>query len=82
MEESSFFQIYKLRKKFRYLIHSGFQKNKLLGIYRSCITEKLNGFHIVKVKTGNKTRALYLPIDIIFGLVKHQKIKINCFFST
>lgn len=39
----------------------------------SCLTEKLNGFY----KKPN-----FLLIDRIYKPVKHQKMKINCDFST
>ena len=82
MQEKYFFRIYELRKKFRYLIHTNSQKNKIAIDLLSCITEKFNVFHILRVEAENDMRFLYAPIDMIFDLAKHRKIKIYCFFST
>ena len=46
-----FLRMFELRKKFHYLLKSNLCKN-----VSSCITEKLNGFHIVSLKFGKKLR--------------------------
>ena len=81
MQEKYFFRIYELRKNFRYLIHTNSQKNKIAIDLLSCITEKFNAFHILRIKPENDMRSLYAPIDTIFDLVKNRKIKIYCSFS-
>ena len=71
-----------LEKKFRYLTQTNSQKNKIARELLSCITEKLNGFHIVRMETENEIKVLYYSTDIIFDPVKHHKIRSNSFFST
>ena len=57
-----------------------------LRIYESnkkfCLIEKFNGFYIVLMEYDQKERSKFVPINIIFKPVKHQKMKINCYFST
>ena len=81
MQEKYFFRIYELRKNFRYLIHTNSQKNKIAIDLLSCITEKFNAFHILRIEAENDMRSLYARIDMIFDLVKNRKIKIYCSFS-
>ena len=47
----------------------------------SCIVETFNGFHIACMEYDKKARKKFSPTDIIYKPVKHQKIKINCYFS-
>lgn len=64
MQEMSFFRIHKLRKKFRYVIYTNYQKTKITRDLSNCITEKLNGFHIAGMETKNELRVLYSSIDL------------------
>ena len=53
MQEMPFFRIYKLRKKFGYIIYSNSHKNKITKDLLSGITEKFNGIHIVRMEAEN-----------------------------
>ena len=42
----------------------------------------MKGFHIVCMECDTKETKKFSPTDITYDLVKHQTIKINCYFST
>ena len=48
----------------------------------SFIKEKFSGFPIVRSEIENKTKKLFLPVDIVFNPTKHRATKINCYFSS
>ena len=77
MKDKIFFRMYGTRKKFNYLLETTSKRNHITRDLPSCLTEKFNGFHIVRIEAENEIRVLYPPID-----TKHFKIKINCLFST
>ena len=48
----------------------------------SCITENINGSEVVRSRCENEERILFTLISIIFDSIKHDKYKIDCYFST
>lgn len=77
-----FRRVYEMRKRFRYLIHTVSENNKMKIDLSSCITEKFSRFQMVKLLLKNKIRMEFKPIDVVFGSVKHYKQNRNCYFIT
>ena len=46
-----------------------------------CITEKYNGFHIVRLEFAKKLTQEFVPIDIMYKPVRKCTKIINCYFS-
>ena len=47
-----------------------------------CITEKYNGFHIVRLEFVKRLTQKFVPIDIIYKPVRKCTEIINCYFSS
>ena len=75
-------RVYEMRKRFRYLVHTVSENNKMKIDLSSCITEKFSRFQMVKLLLKNKIRMEFKPIDVVFGSVKHYKQNRNCYFIT
>ena len=56
MEKNLFLGVYKLRKKFRYLIKKYPSKNEVVRDLLAYVEERFNGFDIVKNKQKRKKR--------------------------
>lgn len=82
LEIKIFRRVYEMRKRFRYLIHTVSENNKMKIDLSSCITEKFSRFQMVKLLLKNKIRMEFKPIDVVFGSVKHYKQNRNCYFIT
>ena len=81
-KEGYFSRIYEFRKKIRYLIHENTEKKNVKQNLSSFLTEKFNGFFIVRMEYDKKKKTKFLPIDVIHKPVKDQKMTINCYFLT
>ena len=75
-----FFQVYELKQKFGYITINSSHKNEVVRKFSSCLIQKINGFFIVWIENKGEIRKKFLPIDIIYKLVKTTK-KIDCNFS-
>ena len=75
-----FFQVYELKQKFGYITINSSHKNEVVRKFSSCLIQKINGFFIVRIENKGEIRKTFLPIDIIYKLVKTTK-KIDCNFS-
>lgn len=82
LEIKIFRRVYEMRKRFRYLVHTVSENNKMKIDLSSCITEKFSRFQMVKLLLKNKIRMEFKPIDVVFGSVKHYKQNRNCYFIT
>ena len=49
--------MYTLRKKFRYLIKKGPNKNEVAPDLSACVKERFNGFDIVKILQERKKKS-------------------------
>ena len=56
-------------------------KKKIIRQLPSCITEKFNGFQIIRMEYEKKVRNKFLPIAIIYDPGKSETQKVNCFSS-
>ena len=56
MKNRFFLRVYEIKDKFRYLIKKDSQKKKVMRDLSSCITERFNGFDIVKLELDRELR--------------------------
>ena len=82
MSKTLFLRVYRLRKKFRYLIKKVPQNKNIFQKYLSvCVEEHFNGFQIVRRITENERKQFFKPIDIMYRPVSKINQTINCYFS-
>ena len=78
MHFNFFFRFSELHGTFRYLVFSNSEKRNIVRNVLSCITEKFNGYKIVRPKNNRKMRKIFHLIDLIFKATRNQKREINC----
>ena len=76
-----FLRIFEQKSKFRYITETKTDKKNRIREISTCVTEKYNGFSIVRIDFDKKLRQNFLPIDIIYTPVKKQDEIIDCFFT-
>ena len=76
-----FLRVYEIKNKFRCLIKEGSEKKKVMKDLSSCITERFNGFNIVKLELDRELRREMFPIYILYRPVR-KRVNIDCFFTT
>ena len=81
MKSHLLLRVYEIKDKFRYLIKEDSQKKKVMRDLSSCITERFNGFNIVKLELDRELRREMYPLDILYKPVKKQG-NVDCFFTT
>ena len=81
VEKHLLLRVYEIKDKFCYLIKEDYEKKKVIRDLSSCITERFNGFNIVKLELDRQLRCEISPIDILYKPVKKQT-NIDRFFST
>ena len=81
VEKHLLLRVYEIKDKFCYLIKEDSEKKKVIRDLSSCITERFNGFKIVKLELDRQLRCEISPIDILYKPVKKQT-NIDRFFST
>ena len=75
-----FLKVYELKEKFRSLVKQNLDKN-IVRELSGCITNKYNGFNIVRLEHSKKIMQKFIPIEIIYKPVKNCNEIINCYFS-
>ena len=80
-KKNLFLRIFEQKEKFRYITETNESKKNIKREIPSCVKEKFNGFHIVRIDFDRKIRQKFSPIDIIYNPVKNKEQIINCFFS-
>ena len=80
-ENNLFLRVFELKDKFRYISQNTAEKKNIIRELLTCITERFNGFNIVRIEFDHKIRRNFLPIDIIYKPVKKEEEIIDCFFS-
>ena len=82
MRDHLFRRVYKLRKKFCYLIKKVPKgKNAVTKELSACIEDRFNGFQLEKRLCENERRHLYRPIDIVCKSVSKINQIDNFYFS-
>ena len=81
MKSCPFLRMYEIKDKFRYLIKEDSERKKIMRDLLSCITERFNGFNIVKLELDREPRQEMFPIDILYRPVR-KRVNIDCFFTT
>ena len=81
MKSYLFLRVYEIKDKLHYLIKEDSQKKKVMRDLSSCITERFNGFNIVKLELDRELRREMSPIDILYKPVRKQ-VNFDCFFTT
>ena len=76
---SYFLKVYELKKKLDTWAWK-LQKQTVVRQLSSCITEKFNGFNIISIEYGKKSRRKFKLIDIIYKPVKKADAEIKCCF--
>ena len=74
--------VFELKEKFRSLIKQDPDKKNVIRELSGCITEKYNGFHIVRLEFAKKPTQKFVPIDIIYKPVRKCTEIINYYFSS
>ena len=82
MKNNYFLRVFELEDKFRHVIKQNTQKKNVIRELSACITERFNGFNIVRIEFDKKLRREIEPLDIIYKPVKNYTENIVCFFST
>ena len=81
MNKKLFLRVYKLWKKFHYLIKKVPQKKNIAQRdLLACVEERFNGFDIVRKLTENEENELYRSVSIVYKSVSKIDQIINCYF--
>ena len=81
MNKKLFLRVYKLWKKFRYLIKKVPQKKNIAQRdLLACVEERFNGFDITRKLTKNEENKLYRSVSIVYKSVSKIDQIINCYF--
>ena len=81
MNKKLFLRVYKLWKKFRYLIKKvPLKKSIAQRDLLACVEERFNGFNIVRKLTENEENELYRSVSIIYKSISKTDQIINCYF--
>ena len=75
-----FLKVYELKEKLRPLVENPDKKN-IVRELSGCITNKYNGFNIVRLEQSKKIMRKFIPIEIIFKPIKKCNEIINCYSS-
>ena len=70
-----------MKEQFPSLIKQDPDKKNVIRELSSCITERYNGFHIVRIEFVKKLIQKFVPIDIVYKPVRKCTEIINCYFS-
>ena len=81
MRSRLFLRVYEIKDKFRYLIKEDSEKKKVMRDLSSCITERFNGFSVVKLELDSELRREMPPIGILYRPVR-KRVNIDWFFTT
>ena len=81
MRSHLFLRVYEIKDKFCYLIKEDSEKKNVMRDLSSCITERFNGFNIVKLELDRELRREMSPIEILYRPVR-KRVNIGCFFTT
>ena len=76
-----FLRVYEQKKKFRYITNTRKDNKKVLRDISACVTEKFNGFLIVRIDFDKEIQKDFTPIDIVYTPVKSENETIKCFFT-
>ena len=77
-----FLRVFELKQKFHFLTKQTPENKNIIRDLSACISEKFNGFNIVRIEFDRKLRQKMSPIDIIYKPVKKEDEIIECFFSS
>ena len=77
-----FLRVFELKKKFRHLFLKNPDEQKIVKQLSSCITEKFNGFTIIRSEYAKKVRREFSPLDIIYKPTKNIEIEPLCYYSS
>ena len=82
MNKCNFFlKVYELKEKLRPLVKQNPDKKNIVRELSGCITNKYNGFNIVRLEQSKKIMRKFITIEIIYKPVKNCNEVINCYFS-
>ena len=81
MEKNLVLPVYELRRKFRYLIKKGPQKNEVHRELSTCIESRFNGIEIVKVVMSSEKRVMFKPLDIVYKPISAADQNFDCFIA-
>ena len=81
MEKNLVLPVYELRRKFRYLIKKGPQKNEVHRDLYTCIESRFNGIEIVKVVMSSEKRVMFKPLDIVYKPISKADQNFDCFIA-
>ena len=74
-------RVYEQKKKFRYITNTRKDNKKVLRDISACVTEKFNGFLIIRIDFDKEIQKDFTPIDIVYTPVKSENETIKCFFT-
>ena len=77
-----FLRVYELKKKYRHLFMKKPDQQKIVKQLSSCLTEKYNGFTVIRIEYEKKVRKNFEPLDIIYKPTKDLETEPPCYFST
>ena len=80
-QSSLFLRVYEQKKKFRYITNTKKDNKKIIRDISACVSEKFNGFLIVRVDFDCETQKNFTPIDIVYTPVKQKNETVKCFFT-
>ena len=80
-KDNLFLRIFELKEKFCYVTKTSSRKKNIVREICSCVIEKFNGFHVVRIDFEQKLRKDFLPIDIVYKPIKKEDEIIDCFFT-
>ena len=59
-----FLRVFELKDKFRYLFKQNSEKKNVISEVSACVTERFNGFTIVRIEFDKKIRRNFTPVDL------------------
>ena len=82
MEENLFLRVYEKRKKFCYLMQKPpAGKNSIIRELSSCVINRYDGYHIVKIRKKNSIRLYFKPVGIVYEPTESSDKDIECYFT-
>ena len=59
-----FLRVFELKNKFRYLFKQNSKQKNIISEVSACVTERFNGFTIVRIEFDKKIRRNFTPVDL------------------
>ena len=77
-----FLKFFERRDKYRFLIQKKVKrKNKVTRDLSSSVTEKFNGYEIIKHKMGHQEKVNFTPTNTVYEPIYDEHTPVSCYFT-